>query len=198
MEPLYIEVVGSSGAPAELPRQGKLVIGSSSEKASFVVPGQGVAGVHCAIGRIKGGGWALRDLGSEFGTLLNGAPVEATRLSEGDEILLGSKKLRHLLARLGQGGRLPEALPAPQAANRSPRSRSPRTRSSPWKRSRNSSFRSPPPRRRLPQLSLPQPRGPAPRPRPRSRGRPPSRALPRSRVIRWTACSDAVPWATSI
>ncbi|MDC3307473.1 protein kinase, partial [bacterium] len=94
MEPLYIEVVGSSGAPAELPRQGKLVIGSSSEKASFVVPGQGVAGVHCAIGRIKGGGWALRDLGSEFGTLLNGAPVEATRLSEGDEILLGSKKLR--------------------------------------------------------------------------------------------------------
>ncbi len=94
MEPLYIEVVGSNGPPAELPRQGKLVIGSSGDKASFVVSGQGVADVHCAIGRIKGGGWALRDLGSEFGTLLNGEPVEATRLGEGDEILLGSKKLR--------------------------------------------------------------------------------------------------------
>ncbi len=94
MDPLYIEVIGAGAAPAELPRQGKLVIGSSSERASFVVEGQGVADVHCAIGRIKGGGWALRDLGSEFGTLLNGEPVDATRLSDGDEILLGSKKLR--------------------------------------------------------------------------------------------------------
>lgn len=94
MDPLYIEVVGAAEAPAELPRQGKLVIGASDERASFVVAGQGVAAVHCAIGRIKGGGWALQDLGSEFGTLLNGEPVEAARLSEGDEILLGSKKLR--------------------------------------------------------------------------------------------------------
>ena len=85
MDPLYIEVIGAGAAPAELPRQGKLVIGSSSERASFVVEGQGVADVHCAIGRIKGGGWALRDLGSEFGTLLNGEPVDATRLSDGDE-----------------------------------------------------------------------------------------------------------------
>ncbi|MGD2019331.1 MAG: FHA domain-containing protein, partial [Planctomycetota bacterium] len=88
MDPLYIEIVGASSAPAELPRQGKLVIGSSAERATFVVDAQGVADVHCAIGKIKGGGWALRDLGSEFGTLLNGQPVEAARLSEGDEILL--------------------------------------------------------------------------------------------------------------
>ena len=118
MEPLYIEVIGASAAPAELPRQGKLVIGSSSEKASFVVEGQGVADVHCAIGRIKGGGWALRDLGSEFGTLLNGESVDASRLSDGDEILLGSKKLRifSLAAGKGTAAAAPAASPGAEPA----------------------------------------------------------------------------------
>ena len=111
MDPLYIEIVGSSAAPAELPRQGKLVIGSSPDRATFVVDAQGVAEVHCAVGRIKGGGWALRDLGSEFGTLLNGEPVEAARLSEGDEILLGSQKLR--IFSLASKGASPQAAPAP-------------------------------------------------------------------------------------
>ena len=123
MDPLYIEVVGSGGAPAELPRQGKLVIGSSSEKASFLVPGQGVADVHCAIGRIKGGGWALRDLGSEFGTMLNGEPVEATRLSEGDEILLGSKKLRIFSLASAKG---PTSGNAPSSKRSTPREDPPR------------------------------------------------------------------------
>ncbi len=115
MEPLYIEVIGASAPPAELPRQGKLVIGSSSERASFVVEGQGVADVHCAIGRIKGGGWALRDLGSEFGTLLNGESVDATRLGDGDEILLGSKKLRIFSLAAGKGAAAPPASPLAEA-----------------------------------------------------------------------------------
>jgi serine/threonine protein kinase len=115
MDPLYIEVIGARSAPAELPRQGKLVIGSSGAKASFVVEGQGVADVHCAIGRIKGGGWALRDLGSEFGTLLNGEPVKATRLNDGDEILLGSKKLRIFSLAAGKGA-VATALPAESPA----------------------------------------------------------------------------------
>ncbi|RKY15710.1 MAG: hypothetical protein DRQ55_19210, partial [Planctomycetota bacterium] len=97
MSSLFLEIVGTDGdtlPPAELPRQGRLVIGSSAERASLVVTGQGVADVHCAIGRIKGGGWALRDLGSEFGTIVNGERVETARLAAGDEILLGSRKLR--------------------------------------------------------------------------------------------------------
>ena len=116
MDPLYIEIVGASSAPAELPRQGKLVIGSSAERATFVVDAQGVADVHCAIGKIKGGGWALRDLGSEFGTLLNGQPVEAARLSEGDEILLGSKRLRIFSLSGGRKGPAEAPPPAPAAA----------------------------------------------------------------------------------
>lgn len=120
MEPLYIEVIGAGAAPAELPRQGKLVIGSSSEKASFVVAGQGVADVHCAIGRIKGGGWALRDLGSEFGTLLNGEPVDATRLSDGDEIMLGSKKLRIFSLAAGKSATAPSPPAARPAASPQP------------------------------------------------------------------------------
>ena len=115
MEPLYLEVIGAGTAPVELPRQGKLVIGSSSEKASYVVAGQGVADVHCAIGRIKGGGWALRDLGSEFGTLLNGEPVGATRLKDGDEILLGSKKLRIFSLAAGKSAPAETPLTAPPA-----------------------------------------------------------------------------------
>lgn len=97
---LFLTLLDSSGepdpvrAPAELPRQGKLIVGSSADRASFVVTGQGVAEVHCAIGRLKSGGWALKDLGSDFGTLLNGESVETARLRPGDELLIGSRKLR--------------------------------------------------------------------------------------------------------
>lgn len=91
---LFLEILGSASRTAELPRQGKLIIGSSKDRASLVIDGQGVADVHCAIGRLKSGGWALKDLGSEFGTLVNGERVETTRLKDGDEILVGSQRLR--------------------------------------------------------------------------------------------------------
>lgn len=97
---LFLAVLQSSGArdaaeaPVELPRSRKLILGSSPEQSGFVVTGQGVADVHCAIGRLKSGGWALKDLGSSFGTLVNGERVETAKLQEGDEILLGSRKLR--------------------------------------------------------------------------------------------------------
>lgn len=92
-----LDATGQSDAarpPAELPRKGKLIVGSSQERADFVVTGQGIAEVHCAIGRLKTGGWALKDLGSDFGTLLNGERVETARLQAGDELLIGSRKLR--------------------------------------------------------------------------------------------------------
>lgn len=80
--------------PAELPRKGKLIIGSSEERADFVVTGQGISEVHCAIGRLKAGGWALKDMGSDFGTLVNGERIETARLEPDDELLIGSRKLR--------------------------------------------------------------------------------------------------------
>ena len=89
---LWLEVPGSDRASA-LPTQGVLSIGSSADRADFVVDGQGVADVHCAIGRAKGGGWALKDLGSEYGTVLNGKAVRAAKLNAGDRIVLGSRQL---------------------------------------------------------------------------------------------------------
>lgn len=91
---LVLEVVGTPGAPVELPRQGVLTIGSDPVKADLCVDGQGVADVHCAIGKSKSGGFALKDLGSQYGTLVNGKPVTATRLEPGDVIAVGSRRLR--------------------------------------------------------------------------------------------------------
>ncbi len=92
-ERLMLEVVGAAAAPAELPLSGMLSIGSSKERAGFVLEEQGVAEVHCAIGRTKNGGYAIKDLGSEYGTLVNGIKVSQARLKKGDEILLGSVRL---------------------------------------------------------------------------------------------------------
>ncbi|MCA8979546.1 MAG: protein kinase [Planctomycetes bacterium] len=91
---IWLEPLGGSGEPVELPSSGVLVIGSSSSKAGFVLEGQGVADVHCAVGRTKDGSYALKDLGSEFGTLLNGKPVKSGRISDGDQIAIGSRRLR--------------------------------------------------------------------------------------------------------
>jgi serine/threonine protein kinase len=90
---LSIEVVGGHSAPAQLPSSGRLSLGSG-KSAGYPVDGQGVADVHCTIGRIKGGGWALKDLGSDFGTFVNGKKVDSCRLQEGDTILMGSTRLR--------------------------------------------------------------------------------------------------------
>ncbi len=107
---LVIEVVGEETAPAALPGQGVLVIGSSSAKAGLVVTGQGVAEVHCAIGRTKDGGWAVKDLGSEYGTLHNGRKITQARLQAGDQLLLGSRRLMIL----ADGAAVPTAAPSPE------------------------------------------------------------------------------------
>jgi len=90
---LLLQLVDGATPPAELPRSGVLTIGSSSDRAGFVVEGEGVADVHCAIGKTKGGGWALKDLGSDRGTLVNGKTIQAVRLKPGDEIRIGSRRL---------------------------------------------------------------------------------------------------------
>ena len=87
---LHIQVEG--GSPVELPRSGVLSIGSASD-ADLIVDGPGVASAHCVIGRIKGGGWAIKDLGSTAGTLVNGKRVQQVRLAAGDEVVLGARRL---------------------------------------------------------------------------------------------------------
>ena len=91
---LLLVLEGDPRPGAELPQAGMLVIGSSAERAGFVVQGDGVADVHCALGRTKGGGWAVKDLGSAGGTRVNGQIVESARIGAGDAITIGSRKLR--------------------------------------------------------------------------------------------------------
>ncbi len=107
---LLLELVGDTRAPIELPRQGVMTIGSA-DSADVVVSGQGIADVHCAIGRIKGGGWALKDLGSEYGVLVNGDKVQSRKLEAGDLLLVGSRRIKIVDAEA-----LTSAKPAPVAS----------------------------------------------------------------------------------
>ena len=120
-ERLWLEVVGGDRAPIELPRAGVLSLGSSRERADLVLEGQGVADVHCAIGRLKGGGWAIKDLGSQYGTVVNGERVQSVRLASGDLVLVGSRRLRIVDSERAPAAAAPapapaEPAPAPAAA----------------------------------------------------------------------------------
>jgi protein kinase-like protein/FHA domain-containing protein len=93
-EPRWIlELLGGEPRTVELPQSGTLVLGCAPERAGFVLDGQGVDEAHCAIGRTKEGDWAVKDLGSQHGTMLNGQRVTAARLKLGDQLVLGSRRL---------------------------------------------------------------------------------------------------------
>jgi serine/threonine protein kinase len=106
---LLLVLEGDTRPGAELPQAGMLVIGSSTERAAFVVQGEGVADVHCALGRTKGGGFAVKDLGSAGGTRVNGQVVESARVGAGDAITIGSRRLRIV------DPARPDAAPSPRA-----------------------------------------------------------------------------------
>ncbi len=93
-ERLELHVLGADAPPCRLPSSGMLVIGASTERAGYVLSGQGVDDAHCAIGAVKGGGYAVKDLGSRQGTIVNGKKVASARLAAGDTLLLGSRELR--------------------------------------------------------------------------------------------------------
>ncbi|HVS19817.1 MAG TPA: FHA domain-containing serine/threonine-protein kinase, partial [Planctomycetota bacterium] len=81
-----------SGGRVELPRAGVLTIGSG--RADLVLEGVGVGAAHCVIGRVKGGGWAVKDLGTPQGTRVDGRSVEGAKLEAGQVLTLGSVRLR--------------------------------------------------------------------------------------------------------
>jgi len=115
---LVLEILGDERAPAELPGSGKLVLGSSAARADLTLEGQGVDEVHCAIGRTKAGGWALKDLGSQYGTIVNGERVTSARLRAGDQITIGSRRLRVVDPGAPPSPAAVAAAPAPPAAAR--------------------------------------------------------------------------------
>ncbi|MBM3989949.1 MAG: FHA domain-containing protein [Planctomycetes bacterium] len=114
---LVLELIGDARAPIELPRQGAMTLGSSATRADVALEGQGVAEVHCAIGRAKSGGWAIKDLGSDFGTLVNGERVTQRKLEPGDLVVLGSRRLRVVDP---QAAATPMAVPTPTTVSVAP------------------------------------------------------------------------------
>jgi len=92
-ERLVLEILGGDERRIELPATGTLVIGCASDRVGLVIEGQGVDETHCAVGRTKEGDWAVKDLGSRYGTILNGQRVTAARLKLGDQLVLGSRRI---------------------------------------------------------------------------------------------------------
>ncbi|HED65488.1 MAG TPA: FHA domain-containing protein [Planctomycetes bacterium] len=83
----------ATGRAFELPEHGKVVVGSSAERATIVIDAPGVDDAHCAIGRARDGSFAVKDLGSAAGTFIDGRRTQAGRLENGTRLTLGSQDL---------------------------------------------------------------------------------------------------------
>jgi len=93
-EPRFaLELLGGDGGTTALPERGVLVVGSDPARAGLVLSGQGIDAAHCALGRAQGA-WAIKDLGSAYGTTVNGESVTTRRLQLDDLIVVGSRRLR--------------------------------------------------------------------------------------------------------
>ena len=125
---LELHVPGESGAPTAVPDAGMLVIGSSGERAGLVLDGQGVEDAHCAVGAVKGGGFAIKDLGSRYGTMVNGKKVRSARLKAGDTIVVGSRRLQVVDP---DQPAAPASAPEPQAAAAPPAPPEPKAKPKP-------------------------------------------------------------------
>jgi pSer/pThr/pTyr-binding forkhead associated (FHA) protein len=67
---------------------GAATIGRAADN-KVVIADQRVSSHHSVVEPETGGGHRLRDLGSRFGTMLNGQLVESAQLAQGDEIQIG-------------------------------------------------------------------------------------------------------------
>lgn len=77
-----------------------VVIGRSQD-CDLTIPSSRVSRRHAQV-VWKGARPYLEDLGSQNGTLVNGAPVQSHRLRDGDEILVGPFLIGYAIARAGE------------------------------------------------------------------------------------------------
>ena len=101
-----LRIVGMNGhfAGRRFALTGTLRLGRLPDQNDLVFPADttGVSGVHCVV-RLTSGGATLTDLGSSFGTFLNGQnkipPQQPTALKLGDTFALGSQRQTFRLER---------------------------------------------------------------------------------------------------
>ena len=101
-----LRIVGVNGhfAGRRFALTGTLRLGRLPDQNDLVFPADttGVSGVHCVV-RLTSGGATLTDLGSSFGTFLNGQnkipPQQPTALKPGDTFALGSQRQTFRLER---------------------------------------------------------------------------------------------------
>jgi pSer/pThr/pTyr-binding forkhead associated (FHA) protein/tetratricopeptide (TPR) repeat protein len=97
----------------------ELVIGRAADNP-VSIPDTSVSRKHALV-RKTGDGWAVSDLGSGNGTLLNGEPIaDETELNDGDVITLGDTELRYAGAGGAAAGPSPEDTAANNGARRPP------------------------------------------------------------------------------
>lgn len=70
----------------------RAVIGRS-RRCDFVIDDANISRQHCEL-MLKGRHWQISDLGSTNGVAVNGRQVSTSRLEPGDEITIGTSKLR--------------------------------------------------------------------------------------------------------
>jgi pSer/pThr/pTyr-binding forkhead associated (FHA) protein len=70
----------------------RAVVGRS-RRCDFVVEDPNVSRRHCEL-QLRGSDWYVVDLDSTNGVSVNGTPVSSSKLAPGDEILLGTSRLR--------------------------------------------------------------------------------------------------------
>ena len=101
-----LRLVGTDGyfAGRRFALTGALRLGRLPDKNDLVFPADttGVSGVHCVV-RLTSAGATLTDLGSSFGTFLNGSqkltPHQSVELKPGDTFSLGSQRQKFRLER---------------------------------------------------------------------------------------------------
>jgi FHA domain len=90
-----LEVWGLHGREMATLDGARLTIGKNADNDLVIAEDPSVSRVHAVLERL-GGRWAIRDLGSMNGTLVNGERIFVERiLRDDDEIILGRTRIRY-------------------------------------------------------------------------------------------------------
>jgi hypothetical protein len=86
-----LEVVSGLALQSTIPVTDNFIVGRG-QQCQLQLHDPGISRQHLRL-RFATGVWYLQDMGSSRGTLVNGQPVQATRLNTGDQILIGGTTL---------------------------------------------------------------------------------------------------------